>query len=55
MSEPQDSKAPLFGGKAAVILGSVFLALYALFAVWLGMDKAQRPQLETVQAMSAQR
>ena len=49
MSEPI-STAPVFGVKAATILGAVFLALYALCAYLGAADRAHRPQLETMEA-----
>ena len=49
MSDPVPIKLPLFGGKAAAILGCLFLGACLLCAVLVGCDRAQRTRLESVQ------
>ena len=48
MSEPT-SPAPVFGVKAATILGAVFLVLYALCASLGAADRSHRSQIETME------
>ena len=57
MNDPVETKPPLFGGKAAAILGGIFLGAFVLCAVLVGCDRAQRAWLETVQpqALAAKR
>jgi hypothetical protein len=45
------SPVPIFGTKAAAILGAVFVALYALFALLGAADRAQRSRLETLKPL----
>ena len=47
MSEPTSSQ-PVFGAKAATILGAVFLVLYALCAGLGAADRSHRSQIETM-------
>lgn len=51
MSEPiSPATSPVFGVKAATILGAVFLVLYALCAGLGAADRSHRSQLETMEA-----
>lgn len=46
---PSESKTPVFDGKFAAIMGAVFLAVFALFAILGAMDRAHRDRLEMIQ------
>lgn len=48
MNESTEAKTVLFGGKAAAILGGIFLGAFVICAVLVGLDRAERTRLETV-------
>jgi len=48
MNDPLEAKTPLFGGKAAAILGGIFLGAFVICAVLVGLDRAQRTRLEII-------
>jgi len=47
---PPESQTPVFDGKFAMILGAVFLSVFALFAVLGVLDRAHRERLEVMQS-----
>ena len=49
MNDSIEAKTPLFGAKAAAILGGIFLGDFVICAVFVGHDRAERARLETVQ------
>ena len=49
MSDPLESRPSLFGGKAAALLGGIFLGAFVLCAIWVGLDHAHRTRLEALQ------
>lgn len=38
----------IWGGKTALLLGGLFLALFAVAALWVHWDAAERSRLETL-------
>ena len=53
MSHSETTSTPIFGARAAAVLGGIFLGVYGILALLGALDRAQRPQLESVEAVSA--
>jgi len=51
--DPLDEEFLLFKGKTAAVLGGIFLAVFVICAVLVGVDRAHRPQLETLRPATA--
>jgi len=48
MSASADAKEPLFGAKAAFLLGGVFLCAFLICAGLVGTERGQRTRLEAM-------
>ena len=49
MSDSLETQPQVFGGKAAALLGGIFLGAFVLCAVLVSVDRSHRARLETIQ------
>ena len=52
MDNIAEKQGAIFAGKTAVVLGTILLVGYIVFAGLVGVDRAQRARLETINAPS---